>query len=309
MYYERMQRKMQERQAQRSARPSRHQSAQVYEWSRKAVRTRSAIPLAKLVDATHQQFHDKDSEDLHYNQSFAVIYFFMKATKGKGPTKYIQTLAETGDIELANEELFGKGALEDEAHREDVPQIPSQREDPAEVAGTPVTLDPRSSYRLESSPSATARPAARARFSSSVSSGIAAPTSWRHVRNRRTSRAARNGPLRAQVVPLAQVALEVEELVRFVVEPLDELVATGSYGPAETIRTVPGVVRVVKEQRVAVHGPRTAKQWGEIDAVDGRGCLRDLATLIVAGGFAGLRALRDDGHSPPRAGSSERGPC
>ena len=73
------------------------------------IRTRTAIPLAELVDADHDAFHEKERESLHYAQSFSVIYFFMRATRGKAIIDYMTTLRDTKDPEAANAKLFGKG--------------------------------------------------------------------------------------------------------------------------------------------------------------------------------------------------------
>jgi len=70
--------------------------------------TRTTIPLERLVDATHEQFHDKENEDLHYNESFSVIYFFMQGTGGKPIFDYANELKKTKDVKAANEKLFGK---------------------------------------------------------------------------------------------------------------------------------------------------------------------------------------------------------
>ncbi len=73
-----------------------------------AVGTRTAIPLAELVDARYEQFHAKERETLFYTQSFAVIYYFMKVAKPASVMQYMATLKKTGDVEKANEKLFGK---------------------------------------------------------------------------------------------------------------------------------------------------------------------------------------------------------
>ena len=75
---------------------------------KEAIRTRSHIPLPKLIDATHEQFHEKDKEDLHYHESFSVMYFFMHNTRGKAAIKFAKTLKETKDPEAAHATLFGK---------------------------------------------------------------------------------------------------------------------------------------------------------------------------------------------------------
>ena len=73
-----------------------------------AIFTRAHIPLATLVDATYEQFHDKDKEALYYHQSFSVVYFLMKASGGRLPVKFMDTLRDTKDLEAANAVLFGK---------------------------------------------------------------------------------------------------------------------------------------------------------------------------------------------------------
>ena len=76
---------------------------------RDAVFTRSAIPLEQLVDATPEQFHDKEKEDLYYNQSFAVVYFLMQAMGGKPVFQYATELKKTKDVAAATDKIFGKG--------------------------------------------------------------------------------------------------------------------------------------------------------------------------------------------------------
>lgn len=74
-----------------------------------AIFSRTAIPFTTLIDATHEDFHDKDKETLYYNQSFAVIYFLMKASGGKLPARYMLEMKKTkGDVEAANAKLFGR---------------------------------------------------------------------------------------------------------------------------------------------------------------------------------------------------------
>ena len=75
---------------------------------RQALITKSHIPLEKLIDATHEEFHGKDKESLHYTQSFAVVYFFMRAGMGKKAFDYVKTLKKTKDPAKADEKLFGK---------------------------------------------------------------------------------------------------------------------------------------------------------------------------------------------------------
>jgi len=77
-----------------------------------AVFTRSSIPLEKLIDADYKQFHDKDNEQLHYNQSFALVYFFMEKSSFRAPLAFAKALRQTKDdakaVEVANAKLFGK---------------------------------------------------------------------------------------------------------------------------------------------------------------------------------------------------------
>jgi hypothetical protein len=72
-----------------------------------AIATRSDIPLEKLIDADHQQFHDKDKEGLYYTQSFAVIYFLMQSNAGKQVTSFMKELKAGNGIEAANAKIFG----------------------------------------------------------------------------------------------------------------------------------------------------------------------------------------------------------
>jgi hypothetical protein len=73
----------------------------------RAILTRTSIPFEKLIDASYEEFHDKKKESLHYTQSLAVIYFFMKSAR-KSLFDYAKTLQETKDLALANEKVFGK---------------------------------------------------------------------------------------------------------------------------------------------------------------------------------------------------------
>jgi peptidase MA superfamily protein len=73
-----------------------------------AIFTRSALPLEKLIDASHQEFHDKEKESLHYNQSFSVIYFLMQGMGGKPVMAYAGELKKSKDIKAANEKILGK---------------------------------------------------------------------------------------------------------------------------------------------------------------------------------------------------------
>jgi len=104
MYFERMQRNPGGKKA-LNPKKIKHRNLRMV---KDAVFTRSAIPLEKLVDAGYKEFHDKETETLHYNQSFAVIYFFMKAAGGKKPLAYARTLRKTQDVEESNAKLFGK---------------------------------------------------------------------------------------------------------------------------------------------------------------------------------------------------------
>ena len=72
-----------------------------------AIRTRSQIPLGKLVDATYEQFHEKDKEELYYHESFSVMYFFMHNTKGKAAVRFARKLRDSKDVKAANATLFG----------------------------------------------------------------------------------------------------------------------------------------------------------------------------------------------------------
>jgi len=72
------------------------------------IRTRQALPVDKLIDATYEEFHDREKEDLYYHQSFALVYYFMQTTKGKGPKAFMKELQKTKDAEKALEKLVGK---------------------------------------------------------------------------------------------------------------------------------------------------------------------------------------------------------
>jgi hypothetical protein len=72
------------------------------------IRTRTVLPLEKLIGATHEDFHDKDRETQYYNQSFAVVYYLMQSSGGKLVHDYIQELKGKRGIQAANEKLFGK---------------------------------------------------------------------------------------------------------------------------------------------------------------------------------------------------------
>jgi len=78
---------------------------------RDKVMTRTAVPLAKLIDLSWNDFHDKadpQKETLHYNQSFGLIYFFMQARGGKPIFQYTEELRKSKDPRAAEEKLFGK---------------------------------------------------------------------------------------------------------------------------------------------------------------------------------------------------------
>jgi len=73
--------------------------------------TRTAIPLAQLLAAGHEEFHpadDKQKEGLHYTQSFSVIYFFMQGMGGKPVFQFAEELKKTKSVDAANEKIFGK---------------------------------------------------------------------------------------------------------------------------------------------------------------------------------------------------------
>lgn len=73
--------------------------------------TRSAIPLATLFEAKYDDFHDKEDggkEGLCYDQSFAVIYFFMQGMGGKPVFQFAEELKQTKDPALAYEKILGK---------------------------------------------------------------------------------------------------------------------------------------------------------------------------------------------------------
>jgi len=72
------------------------------------IRTRQSVPLAKLIDADHETFHERDEEDLYYHQSFALVYYFMETTKGRGPKSFVHELQKSKDPEAALEKLIGK---------------------------------------------------------------------------------------------------------------------------------------------------------------------------------------------------------
>jgi hypothetical protein len=73
-----------------------------------AIRTRSQLKLEPLIDSTYEDFHDKDKESLHYTQSFAFIYFLMRAKKGKPVFAYAKELKKTGDPEKALAKILGR---------------------------------------------------------------------------------------------------------------------------------------------------------------------------------------------------------
>ena len=105
MYYEGMQRDANKLKTLNSSKIDKRKIRMVKD----AIRTRSQIPLKKLVDATHEQFHDKEKESLYYHQSFSVMYFFMHNTKGKAAVKFAKELRDSKSVEAANVTLFGKG--------------------------------------------------------------------------------------------------------------------------------------------------------------------------------------------------------
>jgi hypothetical protein len=76
---------------------------------KEALFTRSALPLEKLVDATYEEFHDKEKEELHYSQSFAFLYFVMQAMGVKPASQVAEELKKTKDVKAAMDKLFGKG--------------------------------------------------------------------------------------------------------------------------------------------------------------------------------------------------------
>ena len=79
--------------------------------SRDKILTRSAIPLATLFEASYNEFHDKEDgakEGLYYDQSFAVIYFFMQGMGGKPVFQFAEELKKTKDPALAYEKILGK---------------------------------------------------------------------------------------------------------------------------------------------------------------------------------------------------------
>jgi hypothetical protein len=71
-----------------------------------AIFTRTTIALETLVDASHEEFHDKDREQLFYTQSFSVIYFLMQANP-RAVIGYMQELRDKKDVEAANAKIFG----------------------------------------------------------------------------------------------------------------------------------------------------------------------------------------------------------
>jgi hypothetical protein len=73
-----------------------------------ALFTRTHVPIEKLIDLSHTDFHEKDKESLHYHQSFAVAYFLMESSRSKLALDFAKTLKETKSAEEANAKLFGK---------------------------------------------------------------------------------------------------------------------------------------------------------------------------------------------------------
>lgn len=104
MYYEEMQR---DDNREKTLNPNKIRKRKI-RMVKDAIRTRSQIALEKLVDATHDEFHDKEKEDLYYHQSFAVMYFFMQKTRGKAAVDFARELKESKSVEAANATLFGK---------------------------------------------------------------------------------------------------------------------------------------------------------------------------------------------------------
>jgi hypothetical protein len=73
--------------------------------------TRTALPLAKLIAAGHEEFHpadDKQKEGLYYTQSFSMIYFLMQGMGGKPAFQFAEELKKTKSVDAANEKIFGK---------------------------------------------------------------------------------------------------------------------------------------------------------------------------------------------------------
>lgn len=104
MYYEEMQR---DDNREKTLNPDKIRKRKI-RMVKDAIRTRSQIPLQKLIDATYEEFHDKEKEELYYHQSFAVMYFFMQKTRGKAAVDFARKLKESKDVEEANATLFGK---------------------------------------------------------------------------------------------------------------------------------------------------------------------------------------------------------
>ena len=73
-----------------------------------AVKTRRSIPLEKLLDVTHEEFHDKDNEALYYSQSFALVFWLMERTKGRMALTFMKELKKKKDPEAGNAKFFGK---------------------------------------------------------------------------------------------------------------------------------------------------------------------------------------------------------
>lgn len=75
------------------------------------IATRSAVPLDKLIGASHDEFHSKDDpqkEGLNYAQSFSLIYFFMQGMGGKPVFQFASELKKTKSERAACEKIFGK---------------------------------------------------------------------------------------------------------------------------------------------------------------------------------------------------------
>jgi len=74
----------------------------------RALMTRTEIPFQELIDADHEKFHEKNKEELHYSQSFAVAYFLMNGMGARKALNYAKILKETQSIEAADASIFGK---------------------------------------------------------------------------------------------------------------------------------------------------------------------------------------------------------
>ncbi len=75
---------------------------------KRAIFTRSAIPMAELIAATNELFHKKDRESLFYAQSFAVIYYMMQGPgKGRSVFTFARELKKSKNVAKAYEKCFG----------------------------------------------------------------------------------------------------------------------------------------------------------------------------------------------------------